>query len=98
MPLDLGFGGLVICVRAVETHPSGIAGLVNVGAQHVPPLAQVQHSVMSLGRPALWCDPYALSLGHLTSPVEVFSLASRLTVIGDGYLSWVLHSDLGRVW
>jgi hypothetical protein len=74
MPLDLSFSSFVIRVWAVETHAFRGAGLVDVGAQHVPPLTEVQHSVMPLRRPTLRCDPHALSLGHLRTPVEGFLL------------------------
>jgi len=39
----LGFGCVVICVWAVETNASCSPGFVNVGTQHIPALAQVQH-------------------------------------------------------
>jgi hypothetical protein len=65
MPLDLRFSGFVIRIRTVETHPYCRAGLVNVCAQHIPPLPQVQNSMMPLPRPTFWCDPHALFLRHL---------------------------------
>ena len=43
MKLDLGFRCLVISVWAIETHASGSPGFVNVGTQHIPALAQMQH-------------------------------------------------------
>jgi hypothetical protein len=39
MLLDLDFRRLMICVRAVKTDASYSAGIVNVGAQHIPALA-----------------------------------------------------------
>ena len=68
MPLDLGFRRLVICVRAVETHASYRAGIVNVRTQHIPALAQMQHPVVLLRRPTLRCDSNPVFLGHLRTP------------------------------
>jgi hypothetical protein len=104
MSLDLSFGGFVIRIRAVEAHPFCSAGLVEVGAQHIPPLAQVQHSVMPLTRPTLWCDSQALSVGHrpyslfeifvgLCQPTENTLFAQR-----PGYQSWALYIDGQSVW
>ena len=53
MFLDLSFRRLVIRVRAVEAYAARSSGIVDVGADHVPPLAQVQDAVMALPRPAL---------------------------------------------
>src|SRR6266699_147035 len=55
--LDLGFGRGVIVVGPIETNAAGRPRIVDVGAQHVPALAQVQHAVMTLRRPALGCYP-----------------------------------------
>lgn len=76
MFLDFGFGRLVIRVRAVEANASGGSGIIEVGAQHVPPLAQVQNAMMALSRPALGGDAKPLCFGHvlpksLTGPVSM---------------------------
>jgi len=62
MFLDLSFGRLVIRVRAVEAYAARSSGIVDVGADHVPPLAQVQEAVMALPRPALgrYANPFRL--------------------------------------
>src|ERR1700682_5022119 len=66
MPLDLGFRSLVVVIRAVETHALRGPGRVDVGAQHIPALAQVQHAMMPLSRPTLGRDSHPLFLGHVT--------------------------------
>jgi hypothetical protein len=65
MQLDLSFCRLVVCVWAVETHASCSTGMVNVGTQHVPALAQMQDSVMPLCGPTLGCDSNPFFLRHL---------------------------------
>ena len=62
MLLDLGFRRLVVRVRAVETNASHRPGVIDVRAQHVPALAQMQHAVMPLRRPALGCDSDSFSI------------------------------------
>jgi hypothetical protein len=46
--IDLGFRRLVVWIWAVETHASRRTRLVDVGAQHVPALAEMQDPVMAL--------------------------------------------------
>jgi hypothetical protein len=65
VPPNLGFGRFVIFVWTIETYASRTPGVVNVGAEHVPTLAQVQHSAMPLGRPTLGCDSDPLFFGHI---------------------------------
>jgi len=67
MPLDLSFSSFVIREWTIETDTFCGAGLVDVGAQHIPTLTEVQHSVMPLPRPTFRCDPHALFLGHRRS-------------------------------
>lgn len=62
--VDLRLGGLVIRVRAVEAHAPCGPGIVDVSAQHIPSLAEMQNTVMALSRPALGCDPDPLGFGH----------------------------------
>jgi len=69
MLLDLDFRRLMICVRAVKTDASYSAGIVNVGAQHVPALAKMQHPVMLLRGPTPRCDSNPFFLGHLPHPL-----------------------------
>ena len=55
--LDLRLRSLVIGVRAIQPYTFGRPGFVDVGAQNVPALAQVQHAVMALAGPAPRRDP-----------------------------------------
>src|SRR5450756_813576 len=71
MPLDLGFRRFVIRVWAVETHASCSPGIVNVGTQHIPALAQMQHPVMPPCCPTLWCDSNPFFLGHMAHSCRV---------------------------
>jgi hypothetical protein len=48
MLLDFGFGCLVVCIGTVETHAFCGPGFIDVCAQHIPALAQMQHAVMAL--------------------------------------------------
>jgi hypothetical protein len=86
MQFDLGFRCVVICVWAVEAHASGSPGLVNVGTQHIPALAQMQHPVMPLCRPTLGCDSNPIFLGHLphslSRSLRSRSQATQKSVIG----------------
>src|SRR6266550_4666251 len=65
--LHLGLSRLVIRIWAVETNTFSGACIVDVSAEHVPPLTEVQHSVMSSPCPTFRCDPHTLFLGHLQS-------------------------------
>jgi len=75
--LDLGFGRLVIRIWAVETNASSRPGIVEVGAEDIPPLAEVQDAVMALSGPALRGDADPVCFGHacssksLTGPVSM---------------------------
>jgi hypothetical protein len=72
MALDLGFRRFVVCIWAVETHSLCGPGFVNVGAQHVPTLAQVQHPMVPLSSPTLRCDSDPFFLRHSPhSQIEV---------------------------
>jgi len=68
MSLDLGFRRFVIGKWPVEAHSLGSPGLVDVGAQYIPALAEVQHPMMALSHPALGGDSdpvfVGLLLGH----------------------------------
>jgi len=73
MPLHLGLSRFVIRIWPVQTHAFRGACVVDVGAEHIPSLTQVQHSVMSLSCPTLWCDSHAFCFRHRPySPFEVF--------------------------
>jgi len=69
--LDLRFGRGVIVVWPIESNASRSPSVVDVCAQHVPTLAQVQHAVVTLPRPALWCYPDPFILGHKTLPARL---------------------------
>src|SRR5215467_3266684 len=67
----LGLGSGFVGVWPIEPHAADSAALrVDLGADHVPPLTEVKHAVMKLGRPALRRDadatasfvPHGLSL------------------------------------
>ncbi|OLC27913.1 MAG: hypothetical protein AUG06_00340 [Actinobacteria bacterium 13_1_20CM_2_65_11] len=62
--IDLGFRSLMVGIWAVQSHTSRRARFVNVGTQHVPPLAEVQDPAMALARPTLGCDSDPVFLGH----------------------------------
>ncbi len=64
MLLDLCFGCLMVGVWAIKTYASRGPGVVDVGTQHIPTLAQVQHPVVPLPCPTLGCDPDSFFLGH----------------------------------
>ena len=87
IPLDVGFRRLVIRIWSVESHALGSSGLVDVGAQHVPALAQVQHSMVALSRPAPGAMP-TLSLSDIR----------RSPTRNLGYLTWALRLNHSGVW
>src|SRR5690349_889487 len=61
----------LVRVGAVEPHAVGVAFLVDLGADDVPPLAEVKDAVMrrraGLGGPAFWRDADASGLPHALS-------------------------------
>jgi hypothetical protein len=74
MPSHLGFSRFVVVIRTIQAHASSGPGFIDVSAQHVPALAQVQHAVMKLSRPTLGRDAHPFFLGNITR-----SLSSLMT-------------------
>src|SRR5690349_5874127 len=70
-PPRLGLGRGLVRIGAVEPHAVGVAVLVDLGADDVPPLAEVKDAVMrrraGLGGPAFRRDADASGLPHALS-------------------------------
>ncbi len=63
-PSGLGLGRFVVRIRTVQPHPVGAAVLVELGADHVPALAEVQHAVVQFGGPAPGRDADSFPFAH----------------------------------
>jgi hypothetical protein len=62
LPPDLGLGALVIWKRPVQPDAVGAPGLIDLGADDIPPLPQVHDAAMQLCRPALRRYPHTFLL------------------------------------
>src|SRR2546421_6475965 len=63
-PAGLRFRRGVVRIRTVESHALGPAALIELGADDIPALAEMQDAMVRLGCPALRRDPDAVALGH----------------------------------
>src|SRR2546421_318064 len=66
--LGAGLGSRVVGVRAVKADAVGLSVFPNLRADDVPPLAEMKHTVLELGGPALGRDPNAVSHGSSLNP------------------------------
>src|SRR5207248_8339837 len=65
-PPRLRFRRRVVRVRSVEPHAFGLSVLIELGADDVPPLAQVKHTVVQSGGPALRRDADAFAQAEIS--------------------------------
>jgi hypothetical protein len=77
MRLDLRLRRFVVCVGTVEAHAPCISGNVDVGAQDVPSLAQMQHPTVPLDCPTLGGDAKPFLISHMRSGEVSHGLATE---------------------